>query len=80
MMERCWRAQWQGFSPEEQAWMIQESDRGHPTFISLGHRQTYLWRIERFAAWSRVPLRGRPADDLISIKVDTWPDQFELSK
>ena len=80
MVSRCWLAQWRGFTPEEQAYMIQGSERGHPTFISLGHRQTYLWRIERFTSWSHYPLPGRPADDLISIKVDHWPEEFDLQK
>ena len=60
--------------------MAQESDRGHPTFITLGHCQTSLWRVERYGPRSRYPLPGRAADDLISIKVDHWPDTFESGK
>jgi len=54
--------------------MEQESMRGQPTFISLGHTQHSLWRVEHFTPWSRYPIPTRPADDLISIKVDAWPD------
>ena len=77
MLERCWRSQWRGYTLEEQAWMTQESERGHPVFIALGHSQYSLWRRERYHLSSSYPLPTLPGDDLISIKVDHWPDQFE---
>ena len=43
MLARCWLGQWLGFTPEEQAYMTQESERGHPTFIVLGHMQHPIW-------------------------------------
>ena len=72
MIERSWLAQWRGFSPEEQAWMWIQSAKGHPTFISLGHSQHPLWSIERFDLNI-----GSTADDLISVKIDFWPMEFE---
>ena len=80
MVERCWRAQWRGFSPAEQAYMEQESERGHPTFIALGHVQYTIWSLERYTADSPCPLGARTSDCLISIKVDAWPEQFERDK
>lgn len=74
MLQRCWLAQWWGFTPEEQAYMIQESERGLPTFIALGHRQYNIWSIERFYPWSPYPLQSRTADNLLCVKVDHWPE------
>lgn len=54
--------------------MIQEAERGHPTFITLGHRQTPLWSVERYESWSSYPLQTRNADHLIVIKEDHWPE------
>ena len=80
MIEASWRAQWRGFNPDEQAYMAQESDRGRPTFIALGHTQHPLWFVERHGPYSRYPLPQRPGDHLICIKIDAWPNQFELDK
>ena len=75
MIEMSWLAQWRGFSPGEQAWMRIQSEKGHPTFISLGHVQHPLWSVERFDLRT-----GSTADDLISVKIDFWPMEFEPSK
>ena len=77
MMERCWRAQWRGFNPDEQAYMIQESERGLPTFIVLGHTQHPLWYVERHGPYSSYPLPQCPGDHLICIKIDAWPELTE---
>ena len=49
-----------------------QSENGHPTFIGLGHSQHPLWTIERFDL-----LTGSTANDLISVKIDFWPMEFE---
>ena len=77
MMERCWLAQWQGFTPEEQAYMSQEADQGRLTFIALGHYQYPIWSLERYRHGSAYPLPALPLDHLICIKVDHWPEPFE---
>ena len=76
MLARCWQAQWRGFTSEEQAYMEQESDRGHPTFIALGHDQYNIWVVDHFTAGWAYPLTRRSGDQLISVKVDHWPTDF----
>ncbi len=73
MVRACWQAQWRGFTPDEQAYMIQESERGHPTFIALGHHQYNIWSVEHFSGWSIYPLTHRSGDQLMSVKMDHWP-------
>lgn len=80
MIARCWLTQWLGFTPEEQAYMIQESERGYPMGITLGHDQHDLWSVERYTVWSPYPLTTRNADHLISIKVDHWPEDMPKVK
>ena len=55
--------------------MEEESERGRPTFIALGHRQYVLWAVERLV--DNFPLSRRSADQLLSIKVDHWPNEPE---
>lgn len=57
--------------------MTEEAERGHPTFIALGHIQYNIWSIERYARWSEYPLVHRNADNLISVKVDHWPEMCQ---
>ena len=52
-----------------------ESERGRPAFIALGHRQYVLWEVERLSP-NNFPLSRRSADQLLSIKVDYWPNEF----
>ena len=73
MIARCKLGQWLGFTLDEQAWMVSESEYGIPVFIALGHVSYPLWWIEH-----RDPLTGcrvyeRSTDQLITIKVDDWP-------
>ena len=75
MMERCWLAQWRGFSPEEQTYMEEESERGRPTFIALGHRNYTIWEVEHYYGAGDHPLSSCPADHLLSIKIDYWPNE-----
>lgn len=70
MISRCWLAQWRGHTPAEQAWMIRESDRGHPTFFSLGHVQQPIWYIEH-AGLTHL---------LMCVKIDAWPAEHEGEK
>ena len=76
MIQQCWLAQWRGFTSDEQEYMIQEAERGHPTFIALGHAQYNLWAVDHFSQWSSYPLPRRSGENLISVKVDLWPEQF----
>ena len=55
--------------------MEEESARGRPTFIALGHRQYVLWEVEHLSP-NNFPLSKRPADQLLSIKVDYGPNEF----
>ena len=71
MVEACWGAQWRGFTPEEQAYMTQESERGHPTFIALGHDQFTIWSVEY---WRLHLLHARYA--LMSVRIDDWPGEM----
>ena len=80
MIARCKWGQWRGFTPDEQAYMTQESERGRPTFIALGHMQHPLWTVERYERWSPYPLPTRTSDYLICIKVDHWPEDVPESK
>lgn len=80
MIARSWLGQWLGFTPEEQAYMTEEAERGHPTFIALGHEQYNLWSIERYSHWSAYPLTTRNSDHLISIKLDHWPEDVPEQK
>ena len=67
MMERCWYAQWRGHTPGEQAWLTWESDRGHPSYFSLGHTRYSLWATPR----------GKEELALIEIKIDHWPTDLQ---
>ena len=80
MIARCKWGQWLGFTPEEQAYMTQESERGRPTFNVLGHMQHPIWTLARYEAWSPYPLPTRTSDHLISIKVDHWPEDVPEMK
>ena len=60
--------------------MAQESERGRPTFIALGHTQHPIWTLERYTTYSPYPLPSRTSDHLMCIKIDAWPEQFELDK
>lgn len=67
MLTRCKLHQWWGFTPEEQAWMAGESERGRPTYIALGHTSHALWWVER------PDRRVKPGDVLLQIKWETYP-------
>ena len=73
MLKRSWMAQWRGFSPAEQQWMIGGSERGHPTYISLDHAEFPLWMVD----WS-YPIRGHVVSNLISVKIDNWPSDEDV--
>ena len=75
MVEACWWAQWRGFTFEEQAYMIQESDHGHPTYIVLGHHQFNIWSVEYCPSLS-VNRRDVAGDQLMSVKIDSWPGEM----
>ena len=66
MIEACWWAQWRGYTPEEQAYMTQESERGHPTFISMGHHQFNIWSVKY---WRMHMLHAEY--ELMSVKIDS---------
>lgn len=69
MIQRCKNAQWRGFTPDEQAYMTSESERGFPVFLSLGHQHYNIWKVEH------EDRPEQPGDYLISIKVDLWPSE-----
>ena len=75
MIRTCWLAQWRGFSPEEQTYMEEESERGRPTFIALGHREYVIWGVAHFV--NNTQRLGQSADRLLSIKIDHWPSEWD---
>ena len=65
MIETCWYAQWRGYTVDEQTWLIQESNRGHLSYFSLGHTRYPLWATPR----------GNEELALTEIKIDDWPEE-----
>ena len=74
MVRTCWLAQWRGFSPEEQAYMEGESERGRPAFIALGHQEYVLWEVEHRPGNARF--LSVTVAQLLSIKVDHYPNEW----
>ena len=75
MISRCLLAQWHGLSARERAYVEDQWDRGMlPTTFGLGHGNYVIWGV--------VHDLGRmspasTADELMAVKIDHWPTEFE---
>ena len=75
MIARCLLAQWRGLSKLQQEYIEDQWDRGMlPTSFSGSHGNYVIWGV--------VHDHGRTspastADELMAVKVDHWPLEFE---
>ena len=77
MLMRCNLAQWRGLTQEERTRIDQDWKTLGPLrpggvyYHSVGHAHYTLWEVEGPGH------NGSSADQLLSIKVDHWPLEFE---
>ncbi|MGH7273423.1 MAG: hypothetical protein ACREIQ_03040 [Nitrospiria bacterium] len=73
MFARCALAQWNGYNLGERMQITADWALGHSVYYpSLGHKLHVIWAVQH-----DPPTAPSAADHLISIKIDSWPLEFE---
>ena len=74
MISRCLLAQWRGLSKQQQDYIEDQWDRGMlPTSFSGSHGNYVIWAVSHDGR----DRAASTADELIAVKVDHWPLEFE---
>ena len=74
MIARCMLAQWRGLTKQQQDYIEDQWDRGMlPTSFSGSHGNYVIWAVSH----DGKDRAASTADELIAVKVDHWPLEFE---